>query len=291
VVRELKKSLSKVIKAGKTGKVSIQSIPLPLKGEDEERSVEGVEEGSFSALSQLISSPQDLDEKIDESSLGEVEDATPAIDPLEEAKKKAIQEMERAQAEAERIRSEAEEILTSARKRAEEIESRAYDQGFSQGRKDGEELGRKQYEAMAQRLKYVIEALEKQGNTIFAKYEAQIVQLTIEAAKHIVGREIKIDPSIVLECLKSAMDQVVEGSHLRIHLHPKDVELVSEFIRREQKVPGNHPIDLIPDTTIERGGCFIETEFGLVDATMESKWQAVSDAMKKILEERTGLKT
>lgn len=197
--------------------------------------------------------------------------------------------LSQAKAQAEAITKKAEDILDQAKRKTSEIESDAYNQGYAQGQKDGEEFGRRQYEATAQRLNKVIAAIQQKGNELLNKYEAQIVQLTTEVAKRIVQREIQTDPTTILHCVRAAMEQVIEGSHLHIHLNSSDANMLTDLVQREFRNPGSHPITLVPDSEIEQGGCLIETEFGLVDATLSSKWQAVTEAISQVLNERTGI--
>lgn len=194
----------------------------------------------------------------------------------------------RAEADAEAVRREARAFLEASRQKAEEIESIAYNEGFAQGKKDGEELGRRQYEAKGQRLEKIVQALQGRGRELLDIYERQMVQLCLEVAKCVVHQEIQTRPEIVLDCIRAAMGHVIEGSRLSVHLNPKDAELVGEMIETDIQIAGNHPVDIIPDNKIDHGGCLIETEFGLVDATAKTKWQTVSDAIDEILNKRAG---
>lgn len=192
-------------------------------------------------------------------------------------------------AEAKRLRQEAESLLAEARRQAANIESEAYAQGFDQGRKDGEELGRRQYEATVQRLEQLISALKSQGQELSRKYEAQMVRLALAVARRLVHREVETDPSIVAACMQTAMRHVVEGSHIRLRLHPQDADLLAERDADDLASSGRHPLEVVPDAQISRGGCLIETKFGLVDATRETQWRTVEESIEQILFQRTGL--
>lgn len=186
------------------------------------------------------------------------------------------------------IESEAQAVLAQARKRAEEIESRAYDEGFAQGRLDGEELGKKQFEAMARRLEKLIEKIGLEGARILPKYEAQMVELSLAMARRVIGEELKTGPEAVLSSIRSAMKMVIEGSNIRIHLNPEDMQLIEGKIKDSLQPAGGHQVDMVSDAMIGKGGCLIETDFGLIDATLESRWKAVEEEMRKTLSENTG---
>ncbi len=281
--------MSNVIKGG-----NCSFLPLDGLGEGGDENV-----SCFNSLSTLMDIPSELRAKGSSecSEFSRVDDSAEDFkekvrqrceEMLEKARTRARKIIEDATEKAKVLEKEAERTLRQARKRSEELESQAYTQGFKQGKKDGEELGRRQYEASAQRLERVISALQEQGGRLVEKYESQLVKLVLEVSKQVVHKEVQTDPQIVVRCIKAAMEQVVQGSSLSIHLHPIDAERVGDEIKQELSGPGRHPVKIVPDPKIQQGGCFIETEFGLVDATMKARWQAVVQAIKQVLQERTG---
>ncbi len=272
--------MSKIIKAGGCSF-------LPLNGTDQRGENNPDEIKEFNSLSALVDIPPDAgDSRVGGDDIADESDS--GMDHLALIRKEAEAILSKARAEAESLKAEARETLAEARQKSAEIESEAYAQGFEQGKKDGEELGRRQYQATAQRLNGIIEKIQTQGSALFNEYEAQLVQLTLEVARKIVHHEIKTDPQTVVRCVRAAMEKVVEGSHLCIHLNPRDAELVGKEIEVDLNAPGRHPVEIKPDTKVEQGGCLIETEFGFVDATLGSKWQAVTQTLGQILSERTG---
>ncbi len=278
--------MSKVIKAGNCTFQSLNGTEGPVAGGPLQK------EGCFSRLYTLVDPPAPLRDR------GEVKVAEeagrgpgsghPAPDPLARTRQEAEEILDGARKEADILKAEAHKVLEEARRKAAEVESEAYAQGFEQGKRDGEELGRRQYEATAQKLADVIEGVREQGRLLLDKYEAQLVQLVLEVARQIVHREVETDPDTVVRCIKAAMELVVEGSRLSVHLNPKDAEIVGEEIQLELNAPGRHPVEIRPDPKVERGGCLLETEFGLVDATLGSRWQAVVQSIRQVLVERTG---
>ena len=187
----------------------------------------------------------------------------------------------------EAVRDKGKAILDEARKKAADIETNAYNQGYAQGQKDGEEFGRRQYEARCARLKGVIESIQTQGEAILGRYEQQLVRLCMDVSRCVVQREIDVSPETIILSIKEGLKQAVEGSRMDIRLNPRDAELAQDFVKNEIRIPGGHPVNIISDNQIGQGGCLIETDFGLIDATIDGRWQAVADAIKKVLDERS----
>ncbi|MEF3169197.1 MAG: hypothetical protein K6360_07720 [Deltaproteobacteria bacterium] len=182
---------------------------------------------------------------------------------------------------------EADRILEEARRKADEIENEAYERGFAQGRKDGEEMGRRQYEARAEHLDRVVEGIRKAGEGLAARYEVEIVRLALTAAKAVVLREISIDPDVVITAVQAALAEITAGSPVTLHLSPSDADRVRDAMAiKGESAPGGHPITILPDVSVEPGGCFAETPFGSIDATMEGRWRVISDDILRVMAER-----
>ncbi len=227
------------------------------------------------------------DEK-NRSSVEKEEDVS-LSDPIKEAQLEREHIIHEARKEAERLKQEAEEILKRAKKEAEEIESNAYAIGYEQGQKDGLEIGKKQFEIGLQHLKDFLESFKEQTKELSKKYEAQMVQIALAVSKKIIEKEVQEDKALIGKVLRSTLDRTIEGSSLIIHMNPRDQENLDEEFLKGLNSPGGNKIEIRPDDTVQRGGCMVETEFGLVDASIESKWISLLDDLAKELKDRTGL--
>ncbi len=275
--------MAKIIKKGRCEYRPVHSATLSARISEEENT-EPDQESTFNTLLMVMEEGEEPGQS--EEADTEQEDACDG--PVEAAREEAESILRQAREQAEKIKEEAEQVLREAHKNGEEIESLAYSLGFDQGKKDGEEIGRKQYLVVAQRLEKLIDRISEGVEALLPQYESQMVEVAMNAARHIVDREIQLSPEIVLESIRAAMEHVVQGSTVHLHLNPADIEAMEDKIKERFAAPGTQGLDIVKDPRIDRGGCLIETEFGLVDATTQAKWQAVSDTIKKILAERTG---
>lgn len=155
---------------------------------------------------------------------------------------------------------------------------------------DGSEssLGGSQQTLQAQHeeLKQSCLALEDAANKFhglqdefFREAEEQLVSLAVEIARKILAQEIeeeryKIDP-IVSEALSnvSACKQVV------VHLHPDD--LAQCELAREQDESADSPsLSFVPDTSVQRAQCVLETSQGTVEVAVETQLNEIAKALK-----------
>jgi len=270
--------MARVIKQGRCAYRFIEKQPACSQdGRDQE-------EGSFNTLFCMLPSEQGS------GSFG-TEDA--GIDEgvkqseKEEADRSAL--LEAVGREAEALKAEAEEVLAAAKARAAEIESRAYSQGYEQGQKDGEELGRRQFSVGLQHLESILENLKNESMALAPKYEAQMLQTCLLVAGKLIEREIDCDRELISRLLTTSLQKAVEGSSVIVHVNPRDREHLEERFLERLSSPGGNTIEVRANASIKRGGCLIETEFGLIDASLESRWKAILETVGETLKERTGI--
>lgn len=158
--------------------------------------------------------------------------------------------------------------------RLAQLEQEAYEKGFQQGQKNGEALGRKKYETLAARLEEVLKGLEKEIEEHVLALEPQVLSLVKEAVRRLIQKEVESSPEVLEQSLRQALAHVVEQARVKIYLNPADLEFIEEVVARlSAEFSRVKDFEIVPDHNLARGGCLLETDFGLVDATLERKWR------------------
>jgi len=159
------------------------------------------------------------------------------------------------------------------------IEKVAYENGFRQGEKAGTEIAERKVEAMMRRYADTILEMGKLKPNLHAQAEREVVKLALEVAKKIVHREVQIDREIIQTLVKVALSHVAVKSAVIVHLHPADHSYMLEQ-RAAFMGPGDSEREMVlrADTSIDRGGCLIETECGDIDARIEEEFREVERA-------------
>lgn len=164
--------------------------------------------------------------------------------------------------------------------RLEALEREAYEKGFHAGERAGYEFGRQKAEVTFSGIEGVLRELSSFKATLFSKCEKEMVELSLAIAKKVIQRETVIKEDGVLECLRAALKSVVAGGQIAIRVNPKDLDVVNsarvELIRLHGGIKG---MSIDPDETISRGGCAISTNFGEVDATIETALYEVEEKL------------
>ncbi|MGB5452935.1 MAG: flagellar assembly protein FliH [Sedimenticolaceae bacterium] len=170
---------------------------------------------------------------------------------------------------------EAHGLLTAAQLDA--IQKAAHDEGFEQGRKEGQayghreglEEGRAATRVKIERLDQILNTLEKPFEHLDQQVENEIVTLVISMVRQLIRREVKLDPGQIVGVVREALGILpINARGIRVVLHPEDAELV-----RNAYSLGDHDQQwqIVEDPVIQRGGCRIHTDTSQIDATLDSR--------------------
>ena len=108
-------------------------------------------------------------------------------------------------------------------------------------------------------------ALAEQA-TVVASLGAAIVDAALDLARAVVGHEVAASASPGRDALLRAFTEAPTTGSLVAHLHPDDVELLGGDLPAH----GVAEVAVVPDATVERGGCIVETSSGRIDALLST---------------------
>lgn len=191
-----------------------------------------------------------------------------------------------------RARAAAEETLSRARAQAEETLTRAREQGFAQGRAAGHEEGRKAGVEEARGQAYaeavatlgpaleVVKAVSARLAEAAARWEADlhadVLDLVLQIARKVIGRELELDPERVTHTVQRAVEMVVERHRLEVHVHPRDAALLEHALPEIASALASSQWRLVADETVDRGGAVVKSEHGEVDARIQTQLAEIS---------------
>lgn len=248
-------SLSKIIKSSREGGRSSILVTRRSPGDSEE--------GGFHALSSMWQS--DDDEFVAE------------VSPLQAERKRLRQEVEI-------IRTENEALVKAAEDRVAQIEKEAHDKGFAAGKKEALDQEKASFAQVMVQLDALLKGIESDRQRFFAQYESEIVTLIKAMVDRVLFHEVTTNPQVIEVCLKTALAYVVENSKVTVRVHGQDLErLKRAAMERPEMLTGYKKIDLNEDRAVSPGGCFLETSFGEIDATLDSRRDRVFAAIDAIL--------
>jgi len=157
---------------------------------------------------------------------------------------------------------------------------------YEEGKKKGIEIGHKELkervELAIDTLKSIIRDAEDKRKNIINSAEKDVLEIASYLAEKVILRKIEIEENIVLDVVKEALDHVSGETKVILKLNPDDVKMV-ESVKEDilSQFEMLDKMDLIPDKSVTKGGCIIETESGIIDSDIKSRFEAVRKELLK----------
>lgn len=210
------------------------------------------------------------------------------IEPVEDVSQKNEEILEKARAQAEQIiqkaNEEADEMLMAAQEKIsahmQEVEQQAKEEGY----RNGENLARQHYQELideAKKLKR--EAQEMVENTVMG-LEGKMVETILEIGRKVIGKELSENKDTILGLIRSTLLGSSPSGDIIITVCPEEFDFVHQ--NKEKLIEGiqnTRNITIKQDSSMEKGGCIVETDFGSVDGSIEIRLKAVEDAFRELL--------
>lgn len=182
----------------------------------------------------------------------------------------------------EKAKAEAAQIVAEAQAQHDKIVSDARSEGFEQGSSEGYEKGKAEVERLIERMHKVLEAVMQRREEILQDTESQIVELVILMARKVIKILSENQKNVIMANTVAALRKVKTRGDVTLRVNIEDVKLTTahadEFIQHVENVQG---ITVQEDSSVEKGGCIVETDFGAIDARISSQ---LTELENKILE-------
>lgn len=154
-----------------------------------------------------------------------------------------------------------------------------FEQGLFEGRARAEaEVQRETRERLAgwfARLDDAVDELRTLARARSGELSALAVDLALDLAQEILGREIAAAADPGRDAIVRALDLAPEDAPLIAHLHPEDLERcgdVSELVTEGR-------LSLVADPTVGVGGCVLESGATRIDARIDTAMDRVRDVL------------
>jgi flagellar assembly protein FliH len=153
--------------------------------------------------------------------------------------------------------------------------------GYQDGYRDGLVAleGFKQSFA-AQTTSQVGTLLHSMGSELDAVQHEMASTLTITAtqlARQIVRSELATRPALVAQVAQEALDTLLlSARHITLRVHPDDQAFVAQGAAEVLAARGAR---LLADATMARGGCVVESDIGVIDASLETRWRRAAASL------------
>ena len=167
-------------------------------------------------------------------------------------------------------------LISRAREEAESIRESASKEGYQEGLN----LAKDDIEELKNSIKVFFNAKQE----VYDEIAPDILEISLDIAKKIIKKEVSEHPEIILDNIKNILkDLSKEETKIMITANPSQVPMLKESIPEQVSSAGlEAKVMIIPDENTMEGGCLITTTNGVIDATIETQIEIISEALKEV---------
>lgn len=145
-----------------------------------------------------------------------------------------------------------------------------FEKGLAHARQMTAEAVAAQQRDIAEQGAQLLETFTSQLAALQQSMADAVTTLAVEIARSATGTALRLDRDIVSPAVHEALASIVD-EHARptVRLNPYDASLLGEHLAAALSARGAH---LVPDASVGRGGCRVDTSRTSVDATLKTRW-------------------
>lgn len=171
-------------------------------------------------------------------------------------------------------KKEAQMILDAAKQEASEIKETSY--------RDGYQTGFGQVNSEIETLRTIQKSLLQVNDELIRGSETKIIELLKLITEKLFSDGLALDSNILKDVVARAINEASRLGNLKVYLNPADLEKLRKLWREAELDYNGQKIQLASNNEILPGGCFIDGDYGSVDARINTQVKSVVDTLIEI---------
>lgn len=163
----------------------------------------------------------------------------------------------------------------------EQSSQEAFQKGLRQGEAEGRQQALAQLDAELQRLGRTIAEMAGLRQIIRREAEEELVRLSLAIARRILHRELTVDPEALTGLVKAALEKLDLRDTFRVRTHPDHADAVARCLAQ---IGAPQKIEVVPDTSLEKGSVIFETSRGSLDASAETQLAEIQRGLADLMD-------
>lgn len=161
----------------------------------------------------------------------------------------------------------------------ESIRKEAYTKGMQEGFAVGLAQAREQAETERQQFLQLMESFKVATEQSDEAIADDLLALALDLAKAMLKTKLNVDPAAIIPVVVDAIHYLPHVQKpARILVNHADAHVLREYLGEEIS---SQDWQILEDSSIERGGCLVETGANQIDATNAVRWKRITDALSK----------
>jgi flagellar assembly protein FliH len=165
---------------------------------------------------------------------------------------------------------------TAASAEPSEETRRAFQAGYDLGREET----RSQLESVAESFVKALEELAEFRARLRDRYERELLELALGVARKVVHHELAERPAIWLGMIRAAVQRAVDRERIRVRVPPALLAFLRDALPELRASLGDvKELTVVEDPALPETGCVVESQFGEIDAGLDTQLDACRRAL------------
>lgn len=167
-------------------------------------------------------------------------------------------------------------LISRAKEEANSIREAAAKEGYQEGITSAKED--------IQKVRESLETFLNAKQEVYESIAPDILEISLDIAKKIIKKEMSENPEILLENIKDILKGLSkEETKIMLKVNPSQAAILKQEIPEMINMAGlEAKIIIVPDENTMEGGCLLTTSNGVIDATIETQLEIISEALKEV---------
>lgn len=165
-------------------------------------------------------------------------------------------------------------LVSRAQEESENIKKSAFEEGYR--------LGLEKAGADLENLKKELSNFMNARKDVFEYIAPDILEISVDIAKTIIKKELDSDPQVLINTIVDVLKTVSKNEpKVVIRVRPQSVQFIKDTIPNITYQYGiDTKINIVADPSVEEGGCILQTNNGIVDASIDTQLEIIKKALE-----------
>lgn len=167
-------------------------------------------------------------------------------------------------------------LVSRAREEADSIRESALKEGY--------QAGLQQAESDLQEFRESLTQFMNAPNDVYGYIAPDILEISVDIAKKIIKKEIEEDPQVLFNTIVDVLKTLSKDeSKITLQVNPSEANALKQAVPEILDTAGlNAKVIVLPDEEVSEGGCLVTTDNGVVDATIETRIDLITEALREL---------
>ena len=164
-------------------------------------------------------------------------------------------------------------LVSRAQEESENIKKSAFEEGYRQGLE--------QAQADLDKFRKEFSQFMNAKKDVFEFIAPDILEISVDIAKKIIKKELETDPQVLINTIVDVLKAVSKNEpKVTIRVRPQAVQYIKDTIPNITYQYGiDSKINIVADPSVEDGGCVLQTNNGIVDASVDTQLEIIKKAL------------